>query len=352
MGIRDQALGAASALCLMPSASPAFLLCVGFDGLAVTPALREIIARGVRNVILFARNFVDRTQLSELCHEVKALAPAGESILICVDHEGGRVQRFLTGFTRVPPMRDIGRIAEEDELEPAEHQVRSLGRLIAGELRSCGIDLNLAPVLDVDSNPANPVIGERSFGRDQHLVARLGVDMIESMQSTPHSIAACGKHFPGHGDTSNDSHFDLPRLPHDLKRLREIELVPFAAAISAGVACIMPAHVMFDALDRDAPATMSQRVVDGLLRTELGFEGVVITDDLEMKAIADHFGVVDGAVRACAAGADMLMCCHTPQRQHAIIDALDKAFQDGRLPPQRIEESVRRIKALHGRFVR
>jgi beta-N-acetylhexosaminidase len=187
------------------------LLCVGFDGHAVTPELREVIARGVRNVILFARNFVDRTQLAGLCREVKALAPPGESILVCVDHEGGRVQRFLTGFTHIPPMREVGRIAGEDELETAEHRARSLGHLIAGELRSCGIDLNLAPVLDVDSNPANPVIGERSFGRDPHLVARLGGAMIDALQSR--GMAACGKHFPGHGDTSSDSHFHLPRLP-------------------------------------------------------------------------------------------------------------------------------------------
>ena len=329
------------------------LVCVGFAGPFVTTDLRELIERGVRNVILFARNFVDRAQLTELCREIKSLAPPhpGERLLICVDHEGGRVQRFLTGFTHIPAMREIGRIAQKDQLEPAEHQARSLGSLIAGELRSCGIDLNLAPVLDVDSNPANPVIGERSFGRDPHLVARLGVTMIESMQAPPHSIAACGKHFPGHGDTSSDSHYDLPRLPHGLERLREIELVPFAAAIRAGVSCIMTAHVMFDAIDRDSPATMSPGVINGLLRTDLDFNGVVITDDLEMKAVADHFGVEDGAVRACAAGADMLMCCHTPQRQHAIIEALDKALQKGRLPPQRIEESVRRIKALHSRFV-
>ena len=330
--------------------SPSPLLCVGFEGSSVNDDLRSILARGVRNVILFARNYIDRAQLTELCREVKTIGSADAPILICVDHEGGRVQRFIDGFTKIPSMREVGRLAQEGELETAEHRARSLAHVMASELRSCNIDLNLAPVLDVDSNPDNPVIGERSFGRDPHLVARLGCAMIESLQSN--GVAACGKHFPGHGDTSTDTHFELPRLPHEMLRLREIELVPFIAAIKAGVSCIMTTHVMFDALDRHYPATMSERVIQGLLRNQLKFDGVVITDDLEMKAIADHFGVENGAVRACAAGVDMLMCCHTPDRQHAMIDALEKAVADGVIPQRRIDESLRRINKLHARFVR
>lgn len=328
------------------------LVCVGFDGLAITADLRELIARGVRNVIMFARNYEAREQLTELCREIKSLATGNNSTLICVDHEGGRVQRFARGFTAIPPMREVGKLAQEGELETAEHRARSLAHVMANELRSCHIDLDLAPVLDVDSNPANPVIGERSFGRDPHMVARLGCAMIESLQSPPHSVAACGKHFPGHGDTSTDSHFDLPRLPHDLKRLHEIELVPFAAAVKAGVACIMTSHVMFETLDPHFPATMSQRVMTGLLRGELGFDGVIISDDLEMKAITDHFGVERGAVMACAAGVDLLMCCHTPARQHAIIDALAGAVENGVLSPERLAQSRARLARLHVRFVR
>lgn len=332
----------------------ASLLCVGFEGPSVNDDLRAILARGVRSVILFARNYVDRAQLAALCREIKSLGSADAPILICVDHEGGRVQRFLKGFSPIPAMRQIGMLAlqGDGELETAEHRARSLGHLIAGELRSCGIDMNLAPVLDVDSNPANPVIGERSFGRDPHLVARLGCAMIAALQGPPHSIAACGKHFPGHGDTSTDSHFELPRLRHDIDRLRAVELVPFIAAANSNVAAIMTSHIMFEGVDPHHPATMSQRVITGLLRGELGFDGVVITDDLEMKAIADHFGVENGAARACAAGADMLMCCHTPQRQHAMIDALERAIADGAIPPGRVEQSMRRINALHARFVR
>lgn len=324
------------------------LVCVGFDGFAVNDNLRSVIARGVRNVILFARNYRDRAQLTELCREIRSLVPHGESIMICVDHEGGRVQRFLDGFTHIPAMRDVGRIAMQGELETAEHRARSLAHVMATELRSCGIHMNLAPVLDVDSNPDNPVIGERSFGRDPHMVARLGCAMVETFQSN--GLAACGKHFPGHGDTSTDSHFDLPRLPHDMPRLREVELVPFAAAIAAGVSSIMTSHVMFEALDPHFPATMSERVITGLLRGEMGFDGVVITDDLEMKAIGDHFGVVKGAIMAAKAGADMLMCCHTAVLQHEIIDALEHAIRGGGLSEVGIKGSIGRLADLHRRF--
>jgi beta-N-acetylhexosaminidase len=343
------------------------MLCVGFEGLAVTDDLRLLIARGVRSVILFARNYQNREQLIALCSEIKSLAPArhGETILICVDHEGGRVQRFIDGFTRIPSMREIGNLAttapppEADlhgsgELETAEHRARSLGHVIASELRGVGIDLNLAPVLDVDSNPANPVIGERSFGRDPHLVARLGCAMIDAFQNHPNPadrIAACGKHFPGHGDTHIDSHFDLPRLPHDLARLHEVELVPFVAAIKTEVSCIMTAHVMFDALDREGPATMSSAVIDDLLRTQLGLHGIVISDDLEMKAIADHFGVARGALRAASAGVDLLMCCHTPAHQHAVIDSLAREATRDTAFRERIGQSCRRLDEMHARFV-
>jgi beta-N-acetylhexosaminidase len=344
------------------------VICVGFDGPAVTDDLRSVIARGVRSVILFQRNYQSREQLQALCREIKSLVPptSSESILICVDHEGGRVQRFPGAFTHIPPMREVGQLAtraagpdsdshDDAELETAEHRARALGHVMASELRGIGIDLDLAPVLDVDSNPDNPVIGERSFGRDPHLVARLGCAMIDALQnhpSPPHRIAACGKHFPGHGDTSTDSHSHLPRLPHDLDRLREIELVPFVAAIRSGVASIMTAHVMFDAIDRESPATMSRAVIHELLRLELGFDGVVVSDDLEMKAIADHFGVERGAVAAAKAGVDLLLCCHTPAAQHAVIDALAKeASRDASLH-NRMMRSAGRLAALHGCFVR
>jgi beta-N-acetylhexosaminidase len=179
----------------------------------------------------------------------------------------------------------------------------------------------------------------------------MGCALINGMQSAPNAIAACGKHFPGHGDTSVDSHLDLPALDHDLARLEHIELLPFAAAITAGVAAIMTSHILFRALDQENPATMSSAIIDGLLRRTLGFQGVVISDDLEMGAIIDHVGVEHAVVRGAAAGVDLFLICHRSDRQHAAIDALCRAVADGHIPCDRIEQANRRLDALFNRFV-
>jgi beta-N-acetylhexosaminidase len=325
------------------------MVCIGFDGLKVTAELRALIERGVRAVILFTRNFESRAQLTELCREIRSLGAAAHPeapMLICTDHEGGRVQRFREGFTAIPSMREIGRIGGEEE-------ARLLGRIIARELREAGIDMNLSPVLDVDTNPANPVIGDRSFSDDPEIVTRLGKAMIDGLQRGDVSfpgVMACGKHFPGHGDTSIDSHLGLPRLPHSMDRLHRVELPPFRAAIETGVAAIMAAHIVFDALDPGVPATLSRRIIDGLLRGELGFDGLVISDDMEMKAIADHFGFEDAVTSAVRAGLDLIMVCHTPGTQHRAIDAITGAIGDRVIDADRILASSRRFDQLRERF--
>lgn len=329
------------------------LFCIGFEGMRITPELRELIGLGVSSVILFTRNYESPAQLAELCCEIKSLENsarhdmAGGSgqrgILICIDQEGGRVQRLRQPFTIIPSMREIGRRHAIDE-------ARTVGRIMARELRAINVDMNLAPVLDVDSNPANPVIGERSFGSDPQVVAQLACALIDGLQSS--GLAACGKHFPGHGDTSIDSHFDLPRLAHDLDRLQRVELAPFAAAIKAGVASIMCAHVLFDALDPQFPATMSRLVIDQLLRTQMGFNGVVCSDDLEMKAIVDHFGVEEAVVRGAMAGIDLFLVCRDHDVQHRAIAALRDAVARGDIAAQRIEQSNRRLDALFEKYVR
>jgi beta-N-acetylhexosaminidase len=321
------------------------MLCVGFDGLVVSIQLRELIARGVRSVILFSRNFESRQQLTALCSEIKSLS--NEPILVCVDHEGGRVQRFHDGFTRIPSMREIGSAGDEAA-------AYTLGSAMARELRAAHIDLNLAPVLDVDSNPNNPVIGERSLGADPALVAQLGCALIRGMQHAPEgmSIAACAKHFPGHGDTSIDSHLDLPILDHDLERIQQIELPPFIAAIKSGVASIMASHVLFRAIDPDFPASMSTKIINGLLRTQLGYQGVVISDDLEMNAIVNHFGIDNAVIRGAAAGVDLLCICHDSQRQHAAIDALMQAVSSRQVPMSALRNSAMRLNQLSAKYVR
>jgi beta-N-acetylhexosaminidase len=321
------------------------MVCVGFDGTAVSDDLRRLMARGVRSVILFSRNFQSREQLAALTAEIKDTgrpSAAAAPTLICTDHEGGRVQRFRDGFSAIPPLRGLGRTHS-----PAD--IRALGQAVAVELRGVNIDMNLAPVLDVDSNPANPVIGPRSFGSDPKLVAALGAAMIDGLQSA--GVAACGKHFPGHGDTTIDSHLDLPRLFHDRPRLAQVELRPFIAAIRAGVAAIMIAHIVFDAIDASAPATMSRTVVTGLLREELGFAGVVISDDLEMKAIIDHFGIEEAVTRGAAAGVDLFLACHTPDLQHRAIDAIVHGVERGFISRHQVEDANARLDRLFNRFV-
>lgn len=321
-------------------ASGASAVCVGFDGDAPSDELRALIARGVRAVILFVRNVHDRAHVKRLVGDIKALS--SDPILVCVDQEGGETVRLVDGFEPPPSMRTIG--------EGGPAVAAQTGEKLGGILRDVGIDLNLAPVMDVDSNPANPVIAERSFGAEARHVGECGAALIRAMQAC--GVAACAKHFPGHGDTELDSHHDLPVVGHDLSRLKEIELPPFEAAIRAGVASIMTAHLRMDAFDPAVPATLSRHIVSDLLRGDLGFEGVVISDDLEMKGIAASFTPGEAAVGAVQAGVDVVLMCHTPAAQHEAIDALSAAIDSGAISGETVRTSVERRKILWERYVR
>ncbi len=314
------------------------LFAVGFHGTTPSREVLELIDRGVYGVILFSRNVVDARQVAELVSELKR--HAARPLLVSIDQEGGRVARLRSpqGFTELPPMRRVGQIGED-------RNAFDVGALLGRELRAVGIDQDYAPVVDVDTNPANPVIGDRSFGRDASQVARMGAALARGLQSA--GVAACAKHFPGHGDTSQDSHKHLPRLPHALERLRDIELVPFRAVAEAGVASMMTAHVVFEALDRTRPATMSRAAI-GLLRTELRYDGCVISDDLEMAAVAEHFSLEESVVGAASAGVDALLVCHHADVQHRAIDLLRTAVERGDLTRERLEEARRRVTTLLG----
>lgn len=317
------------------------LFCVGFPGQSVPAEVDELTRRGVTGAILFKRNVENPQQFAALCGELKRRAD--RPFLTSIDQEGGRVMRLRAPFTAVPTMRAVGEAGD-----PA--LARELGRILGRELRAMNVDVDYAPVLDVDTNPANPVIGDRSFGRTPELVSQLGCELLLGLQES--GVAACAKHFPGHGDTSQDSHVDLPRLPHSLERLLSVELPPFQAAISAGVASIMTAHVIFEPLDAKYPATMSRPALDGILRDRMGFDGVVISDDLEMKAIAEHFGLEEAVVRGVNAGVDLFLVCHHAEKQHQAIDFLVRAVERGEVSRARIDEAGRRVEALVSRFVR
>ena len=312
------------------------LLCVGFHGTTPSPEVLELVRRGVHGVVLFGRNVVDAEQVAALVAELKRAA--GRPLLVSIDQEGGRVARLREpqGFTELPPMRALGDTGDEA-------LAQEVGALLGRELRAVGIDQDYAPVVDVDTNPANPVIGDRSLSRDPDAVGRLGAALARGLQSA--GVAACAKHFPGHGDTSQDSHHDLPRLPHALERLERIELPPFRALARAGVASVMTAHVVFDPFDAERPATLSPAVMR-LLRERVGFDGCAISDDLEMKAVAEHFPLEEAAPGAVAAGVDALLVCHTAALQHRAIDLVRAAVESGRIPLGRIAEARARIERL------
>jgi len=316
---------------------------VGIQGTTPAPAELELVRRGVGAVILFARNVAEPSQVAELARSLKAAAPG--PLLICVDQEGGRVQRLRPPhWTAWPSMRRLGEIDQQGGLDGTNGTViaEGVGEMIARELSASGIDLDFAPVLDVDTNPDNPVIGDRSFSRDPRRVARLGVALAQGLERS--GVASCGKHYPGHGDTSQDSHLTLPRLAHDEKRLWEVELVPFVAAARAGIASVMTAHVRFETFDR-LPATLSP-VALRLLRRDVGFRGCCISDDLEMRAISDIWGVPDAAELSITAGCDAVLVCHTLQHQHDAIDAIARGARAGPLPRERLAEAASRLETL------
>jgi beta-N-acetylhexosaminidase len=278
-------------------------------------------------------------EVLELNRELKAAA--GRPLLLAVDQEGGQVARLRRGFTEIPPMRAVGATGDAA-------LARELGSAIGRELRAVGFDMNYAPVLDIDTNPDNPVIAARSFGRTPELVTGLGLALAAGLQEA--GVAACAKHFPGHGDTSQDSHLELPRLPHAMERLERVELAPFRAAAEAGVASFMTAHVIFEAVDSKHPATMSPPVLTGILRKKLGYDGLVVTDDLEMKAIADNYGVEDTVRLGLNAGVDHFLCCHTAELAHRAIEAIIKAVEAGQVSRETLAGARRRFAQVCSRF--
>jgi beta-N-acetylhexosaminidase len=314
---------------------PGQLLFAGFEGLELPEDLAHLISAGrIGGVVLFARNIGDPEQIRNLNAALHASAPEGAPLLIAIDQEGGRIQRLRDPWTQWPPMQRLG---ETDDLE----MTAAVARALAVELSDLGIGLDFAPCVDVDTNPANPIIGDRSFGSEPTRVATHAAHFIRAMQDA--GVAACAKHFPGHGDTVCDSHFELPRLDHDLARLRAVELPPFASAIEAGVASVMTAHVLFPAIDTKRPATLSPEVM-AILREDLAYDGVVFSDDLEMKAIADHHSpkaMVDGCLEA---EVDSLLVCQDLGLREEVLRQLERA------PDARLENPLRRMIDLKRRF--
>jgi beta-N-acetylhexosaminidase len=309
------------------------LFMMGFEGRSPTPFTKELLSKyHVGGLVLFARNISEPVQAWELLRALKA-----PRLLKAVDHEGGRVVRIPPPVTHFPPLERLGQLASSQLATKA-------ATMQAWELAAIGFNLNFAPVLDLRTNPLNRVIGDRAFGPDPKLAERLGPAFIQGIHDV--GIAACGKHFPGHGDTREDSHQVLPRVASGEDELARRELIPFKAAFRAGLKAVMTAHVVYEGIDPDHPATLSHAIVTDLLRRKMGFEGVIITDDLEMHGIADHYDADEAAVIALQAGVDMLLFCHSPDRQIAAIEAVYKAVDGRILKADRIAASYHRVQAL------
>ncbi|MFI6734461.1 glycoside hydrolase family 3 protein [Nonomuraea sp. NPDC050451] len=315
-------------------------LLVAFQGTVAPEWVLRELEQGLGGVTLFGFNVADPGQVSDL---TSALRGAGEPV-ISLDEEGGDVTRLA--YHVGSPYPGNAALGAVDDVELTRRVYRAIG----SELAACGINLDMAPSADVNTEADNPVIGTRSFGADAKLVARHTVAAVEGLQSV--NVAACVKHFPGHGATRVDSHLAIPVVDVDLDVLRERELAPFRAAVGAGARSVMTAHVAVPAVTGETPATLSSAALTGLLRGELGYDGVVITDALDMRAITRSVGLAGGAVLTLAAGADLLCLGPLPTYDdvQAIIAEVVSAVREGRLPLSRLEEAAARVAALRAWF--
>ncbi len=309
----------------------------GFQGLTVPAWIEDALDGGLASVCLYGANLDTPEQLAALSARLRELSPTA---LLTLDEEGGDVTRlhYLTGSPQ-PGNAVLGRL-------DGEALTSASAALIAAELAELGLNYDLAPDADVNSSPQNPVIGSRSFGAEPELVARHTVAWVEGLQGA--GVAACVKHFPGHGDTTADSHLAMPRIDADRATLDARELVPFRAAIEAGVATVMTSHILVPALDPNGPATFSRAILTELLRGELGFEGVIVTDALDMKGASGEVGIPEAAVLALIAGADLLCLGSetSPELYREVLDAAAAAVANGRLSLERLQDAADRTARL------
>jgi beta-N-acetylhexosaminidase len=315
---------------------------MGIGGLTPAKEERALVEQGVGGVILFERNCRNPAQVAELIEDLQATARAkglGIPLIIAIDQEYGPVTRIKEGITIFPSAWEMGSIGDSD-------LVRRGAQVNARELAAIGITMNLSPVADILLHPENRVIGKRSFGADPHLVSEMVTATIEGLQGE--GVAACAKHFPGHGATETDSHEALPTLERSQEEMTKAELIPFHGAVQANVAAIMTGHLLCPALDPDLPATLSPSIIDGLLRKELGFKGAVISDDLLMGALNQWGSMEERGVKSLKAGVDCLLVGKGSVQ--GLLEALRQGQETGEIPQERGEEALSRIAKLKERY--
>jgi beta-N-acetylhexosaminidase len=311
---------------------------VGFEGTTLPAELKALLERGLCGVAIFPRNFSMAEGLRTLTDEIRRAA--GPSVVIGIDQEGGRRFALLEPFTQWPSATELGIL---NDLAAAEH----VAHCIAKELRAVGCNLDFAPMLDLHLQAASPVTTDRSFSSLPDQVARLGEAFIRGLAAG--GVLACAKHFPGHGDAQIDPHLDLPVFDGTLERLNKADLVPFACAIAAEVPMIMTAHILLPKIDAAHPASLSKKILHGLLREHLGFRGVILADDLGMGAIRKHRAPAEAAVETFQAGTDVALLCHDWTDVRPAIDALEQALRLGKIDPAEWAESHERIAELRAR---
>jgi beta-N-acetylhexosaminidase len=326
-----------------PSDLAAEMFMVDFTGYTPAPDVVRLIEHdGVGGVILFVKNVATPRQVASLTNSLQEIAVASgrPPLLISADQEGGSVVRLREGATHFPNAMAFGAAGSEALAAAA-------AGVTAKELAAVGIRMNFAPDVDVNNNPSNPVIGVRSFGENPTLVARLGAAVVRATQAS--GVLATAKHYPGHGDTAIDSHLDLPVVAHSRARLEAVELPPFREAVRADVAAVMTSHVIYPAFDPTWPATLSPTLL-GMLREAWGFQGLIVTDSMAMRAITDRYAAGEAAVLSVLAGADVILACGELGAQREALDAVRRAVSSGRIPGARIEASVGRIRAAKQRL--
>ena len=314
------------------------LFMIGLPGPQLDESTEALIRDyNLGGVILFSRNIEDPIQLTRLCLDLQdaAMEHHGLPLILAVDQEGGRVARLKEPFTRFPGNTSIGQDTEPEE------KAEEFGRITAKEMKMVGLNMNLAPVVDVQRGEPEKHLAGRTFGEDPAMVALLGRTVVRSLQEN--GIMAVAKHFPGLGRTRLDPHVHLPRIELDMKEMEEVNLPPFQAAINEGAAGIMTSHAIYPALDTELPATLSPLVLNQLLREKMCFEGLIITDDLEMGAIAEHWGVAEGAAAAFEAGADILLICKDQKYVPESLELIRGRVLRSEVPFQRLNASYARI---------
>lgn len=319
------------------------MMFAGISGTVMSDSTNHLInSYHVGGLIFYKNNIASASQIVTLQNEIRA-ANAGNKLplLLGVDQEGGRISRMPNEVKNLPTSLAIGKVNN-----PAYSY--EIGTLLGQEVKAFGFNLNFAPVLDVNSNPNNPVIGDRSFGDNPEIVSRLGIETMKGIMNE--DVIPVVKHFPGHGDTSVDSHLELPTVNKSLADLEELELIPFQVAVENGVDVVMAAHILLPKIDPDYPSSMSKVVLTDMLRKQLGFNGVIITDDMTMGAIADNYSIAQAAVQSVKAGSDIILVAHGESNIAATIDALKAAVESREIKEERINESVARIITLKKKY--